>query len=214
MSKQLLEELKGYRKMLYVVDMVNGFINEGPLHDQHIKTIIPETIELIEKFKQEQEGVAFIQDNHQPDSIEFKTFSEHCLEVTTESLIIPELEPYTKDSLIYKKNSTSAIFAPHMLEDLNTMSNLQEAIAIGCCTDICILNFLIPLKNYFNQKNQEVTIFAIKNAMDTYNSETHNREEYTNLTYKLLQLSGIILVDDINKMLKREKGLIRRKERK
>ena len=216
MRNEQIEKLKEYKKMLYVVDMVNGFVNEGVLHDKHIGKTIPEQIKLIEKMKEEKEGISFIKDCHQKDSIEFKTFPEHCLKGTSESLLVKELQPYEKDALVYEKNSTSAMFAPHMLEDLNLLENLEEVIGVGCCTDICDLNFFIPLKNYFNQLNRDVTIFAVKNAMDTYHIEKiHDREEYTNMSYKLMEQAGIILVEDIEELKEKEQIMgITKKRRK
>ncbi len=216
MNNEKLKKLKDYRKMLYIIDMVNGFVNEGPLHDKHIRGTIPEQIKLIEKQREEQEGVAFIKDNHTKDSIEFKDFMPHCIEGTSEALLVPELAPYEKDSLVYHKNSTSAMFAPNMMSDLDKMENLKEVIGVGCCTDICDTNFLIPLKNYFNQQNRDVAVFAIKNAMDTYHiPNIHEREHYEAIAYELMAQAGIILVDDINGLIKREKemGLILKKER-
>lgn len=212
MRKEQNENLKKYKKMLYVVDMVNGFVNEGVLHDKHIRETIPEQIRLIEKIKGEQEGVAFIKENHSECSAEFKNFPQHCIAGTKEALLVPELQLYEKEALVYLKNSTSAMFAPNMMMDLNCMDNLKEVIGVGCCTDICLLNFLIPLKNYFNQMNRDVDVFAVKNAMDTYHIPgIHDREEYENMAYKLMEQAGIILVDDINIMIKREeeKGFAR-----
>lgn len=212
MRKEEFEKLKKYKKMLYVIDMVNGFVNEGVLHDKHIRGIIPEQINLINKIKEENEGLAFIKDCHSKDSIEFKNFPPHCIKGTSEAELVDELKIYENDALVYEKNSTSAMFAPDMLKHLNDMENLEEVIGVGCCTDICDLNFLIPLKNYFNQMNKDVTIFAIKNAMDTYHIPgVHDRDEYTKMTYKLMEQAGIILVNDINELLKREeeKGFAR-----
>lgn len=217
MRKEEIERLKKYKKMLYVVDMVNVFVNEGILHDKHIQGTIPEQIKLIEKMKDEGEGIAFIKECHGKDSTEFKTFPEHCIEGTSEAMLVPELQQYEEDALVYLKNSTSAIFASNMMNDLELMENLEEVIGVGCCTDICVMNFLIPLKNYFNQNNRDVNIFAVKNAMDTYHIEgVHDREEYERMAYKLMEQAGIILVDDINKMIKREQeiGLVKKKERK
>ena len=83
MNNEKLKKLKDYRKMLYIIDMVNGFVNEGPLHDEHIRGTIPEQIKLIEKQRKEQEGVAFIKDHHTKDSVEFKDFMPHCIEGTS-----------------------------------------------------------------------------------------------------------------------------------
>ena len=213
MREERLEKLKGYRKMLYVVDMVNGFVNEGVLHDKHIRGVIPEQIRFIEEMKKEGEGIAFIKDCHQKDSVEFQNFPPHCIEGTSEAELVPELRIYEGEALVYLKNSTSAMFAPNMMEDLDKMENLEEVIGVGCCTDICDVNFLIPLKNYFQQKNRNVTIFAVKKAMDTYHIPVvHDREEYENMAYQLMGQSGIVLIDDINELLKREKEYVRRKE--
>ena len=40
-----------YTKALYVVDMVNGFVREGVLHDNKIEKTIPDQIKLLERFK-------------------------------------------------------------------------------------------------------------------------------------------------------------------
>ena len=208
MRQEQIDKLKEYKKMLYVVDMVNGFVNEGILHDKHIRKTIPEQIKLINKMKEENEGVAFIKDCHTKDSIEFNNFPPHCIKGTSEAELVEELKVYESDVLVYEKNSTSAMFVPNMLKHLEMMENLEEVIGVGCCTDICDLNFFIPLKNYFNQMNRDVTIFAVKNAMDTYHIPgVHERDEYTNMSYKLMEQAGIILVNDINELLKREKDL-------
>ena len=208
MREKNIEDLKEYKKMLYVVDMVNGFVKEGVLHDEHIKGAIPEQIKLIKKMLEEGEGFAFIKDCHTEDCVEFKTFPPHCIKGTSEAELVDELKIFEEEAFVYEKNSTSAMFAPNLIEHLNLMENLEEVIGVGCCTDICDLNFFIPLKNYFNQMNRDVTIFAVKNGMDTYHIPgVHDREEYTNMTYKLMEQAGIILVDDINELEKRENGL-------
>lgn len=215
MNREKIEKLKEYRKMLYTIDMVNGFVNMGALHDKHIRGTIPEQIKLIEKFRKEREGIAFIKDCHTKDSIEFKNYPPHCIVGTKEALLVPELQPYEKDAFGYPKNSTSAMFAPNMITDLDAMKNLEEVVGVGCCTDICVMNFLIPLKNYFNQQNRDVTIFAVKKAMDTFHiSELHDRTEYTKMAYAMMEQAGIILVDDINELIKREMGLVLRKEKR
>ena len=43
-----MKNLKIYKKALIVVDMVNGFVREGVLHDDNISRVIPRQIELIE----------------------------------------------------------------------------------------------------------------------------------------------------------------------
>ena len=35
--------------------------------------------------------------------------------------------------------------------------NVEEIEVVGCCTDICVLNLALPLKNYFNQNDNADT---------------------------------------------------------
>lgn len=196
-----------YSKMLYVVDMVKGFVCEGVMHDKYISHTIEEQINLIKKVKKENQGVAFIKEAHSENSIEFETFPKHCVIGTSEAELVNELQEYEEDALVYLKNSTSAIFAPNLLKDIDKMKNLKEVIVVGCCTDICVLNYVIPLKNYFNQMNRNVKIFVVESATETYGTANHNREEYNELAYKLIKQSGIEVVKNINELEKRENNL-------
>ena len=39
------------KKLLIIVDMVNGFVKEGPMADNYINNITPNIINLIQEFK-------------------------------------------------------------------------------------------------------------------------------------------------------------------
>ena len=214
MKNKRLEQLKQYRKVLYVVDMVKGFVTEGVMHDEFIARTIPEQIELIEKFKKEQQGLAFIKDNHTEDSIEFKVFPPHCMIGTSEADLVDELQIYEQESLVYPKNSTSAIFAPNVIADLNQMENLQEIVGVGCCTDICILNFLIPLKNYFNQINKDVEVLVVKDATETYGTPNHDRDYYNKIAYELMAQAGVVVVQNLEELEQKEQKIYVKKEGK
>ena len=182
------EELE---KLLVVVDMVNGFIKEGNMADPYINHITPRIIELVEEEIKNDEGVAFIKDTHKPDSKEFRKFPVHCLKGTSESELIDELKEYEKYGISYEKNSTSTMFAEGFINDLEKMKKLREVIITGCCTDICVLNLAIPLTNYFDQQDREVDVTVVEDAIETYNSPAHNREEYNEMSLKLMKQAGI-----------------------
>ncbi|MDD2625150.1 MAG: cysteine hydrolase [Bacilli bacterium] len=186
-----LEELK---KLLIVVDMVNGFVKEGIMSDRQIESIIPEQLRLIDETLREGEGLAFIKDSHNKGCREFDRYPEHCVKGTKESELVNELLPYEKKSLSYSKNSTSTIYAKDFINDIEKMKALREIIITGCCTDICVMNLAIPLQNYFDQIDRRVNITLPLNAVETYNSESHNRDEYNNMAFKLMEQSGIKLV--------------------
>lgn len=186
-----MREFRNIKKLLINVDMVKGFVETGAMSDSYIKHIIPEQIRLMEKVKNSGGEIAFVKDTHKENCEEFTKFPPHCIENTEESELTDELKSFENDSLVYKKNSTSAMFAPDFEKDINEMMNLEEVIIVGCCTDICILNLAIPLQNYFDQKDRKVKITVPKNAVETYNSPAHNRDEYNVMAFKLMKQAGI-----------------------
>lgn len=188
-----MKNLKEITKLLINVDMVNGFVRKGAMADSYIEHIIPEHIKLMKQI-QEEGAIAIIKDTHKENCREFYRYPVHCVEGTEESELVDELKNFEKDALVYKKNSTSTIYAPHFIEDINKMLNLKEVIIVGCCTDICILNLAIPLQNYFDQNDIDVKITIPKNAVETYNAPNHNREKYNEMAFKLMAQAGINLI--------------------
>lgn len=186
-----MTKIEKYKKLLVVVDMVNGFIKEGKMSDRDINHITPKIESLVRRFLSEDEAVAFIKDTHTKDSVEFKKYPEHCIGGTSECELISELSSYEKDSLTYKKNSTSTIFASNFMRDIERMKSLEEVIITGCCTDICIMNLAIPLVNYFDEHDRDVMVRVPQNAVETFNSETHDRCEYNKMALKLMRNQGI-----------------------
>ncbi|MBR4178937.1 MAG: cysteine hydrolase [Bacilli bacterium] len=182
------EELE---KLLVVVDMVNGFMKHGNMADPYINHITENIARLVDSAISEDEGVAFIKDTHENDSAEFKKFPPHCVKGTGEEELVPELKKYESYGLSYEKNSTSTIFAPGFMSDIEQMKKLREVIITGCCTDICVLNLALPLTNYFDQNNREVSVIVKEDSVETYNSDAHNRNEYNDMSFKLLRQAGI-----------------------
>lgn len=186
-----MKKKEDLEKLLVVVDMVNGFIKEGNMADPRINHITERIASLVENAIKEKEGVAFIKDTHDLDSAEFKKFPVHCVRGTGEEELIDELKKYESYGLSYEKNSTSTIFAPGFMNDIQEMKKLREVIITGCCTDICVLNLAIPLTNYFDQSNRDVSIIVDQNAVETYDAPFHNKDEYNEMSFKLLKQAGI-----------------------
>ena len=140
------------------------------------------------------EGLAFIRDAHTKDSTEFEKYPEHCIDGTKESELIDELQPYEQYGLTYKKNSTSTMFAKDFMTDLEKMKKLRKVIITGCCTDICVMNLAIPLINYFDEQNRNIEVQVVEDAIETYNAPYHNRNEYNEMSLKLMKQAGVKIV--------------------
>lgn len=186
--------MENIEKLLINVDMVNGFVKHGNMADPYIEHIVPHQISIMEKFNTEENRIVIIKDTHKKSCAEFSKFPVHCVENTEESELIDELKQFEKNALVYKKNSTSTMYAPGFIEDIQKMKNLKQVIIVGCCTDICILNLAIPLQTYFDQNDLNVKIIVPKTAVETYNSPVHNREEYNEMAFKLMKQAGIEVI--------------------
>lgn len=187
-----MKDLHEVESLLVVVDVINGFINEGNMKDAYIRHIVPGIKELVKEYvNKNNREVFYIRDSHAKDAIEFKKFPMHCLKNTTESEMVKELKEYEDDVRTYLKNSTSALFAKGLLEDINKMVNLKKVVVVGCCSDICVINFALPLINYFDENNLDIEIEVKEELIETYDSPNHNREEYNEITKKLLKQAGI-----------------------
>lgn len=193
------QDLRKTKRLLVVVDVVNGFVREGAMADRHIEHIIPVAEELVNKFLEEGCEVVYVKEGHDENATEFKKFPKHCVVGTSEAEMVEELAKYQDEVLVFIKNSTSAMAAEYGLPAmLNAMENLEEVVIIGCCTDICVLNCAIPMQNYFDEGNREVTIVVPKNAVETYDAPNHSREEYNEIAFKLLTQAGIKVVNKYN----------------
>ena len=196
-----IKNLKVYKKCLIVVDMVNGFVREGALADKHIEGTIEKQKALVTKYKNEGELIIFIKDTHTLDSVEHDRFggAVHCIEGTKESEIVDELKPFenTENVISLEKNSTSYIWAENkedkynFVDVLNGLENINQIEVVGCCTDICITNGVLPMMNYFDQKNRRVEVTLYEDAIDTFEIPgVHNRKEYEDAAYMLLKQQG------------------------
>ena len=191
-----IKKLEVYKKCLIVVDMVNGFVREGVLHDEAIATIIPRQIELIEENQEEKELTIFIKDTHDEDAVEFKRFggTKHCVRGTSEAELVDELKLYEgkENTISIEKNSTSYMEAPKFRELIKELKNLKEVDIVGCCTDICDFNGTMALANYFDEWNKDVEIRVHQDAVATY--AEGSRQNYVDAAYLLMEQQGILLV--------------------
>lgn len=191
-----IKNLKMYKGMLIVVDMVNGFAKKGDLADPKIRDVVPRQIELIKEAKANGYLIVFIKDTHKEDSVEHKRFNggKHCVENSGEELVIDELKEYEdlEDTISIPKNSTSYMEAPEFRELISEATNIERVDVVGCCTDICVANGTIGLANYFDQWNRNVEIRVHEDAIATFLEE--DRQNYVDAAKLLMAQQGIKLV--------------------
>lgn len=183
--------MKEIKKLVINIDMVKGFCEKGAMADVTIKKSVPYQIQKIEEAKKE-EGtqIVFIGEWHDKDCQEFKYFPEHCVKGTEEAEFIDELQPYVKGAKVFNKNATMGT-TDEFNKFIDACENVEEVEIQGCCTDICVMNFAIPIKNRFNEKNRDVDVVIYEECVETYDAPTHKRDEYNEWAFKFMAQNGI-----------------------
>ena len=171
------------KELLFVVDMVNGFVKEGSMHDIKIMKIVDSIKEECENH----EYRIFIADTHESDAIEFNSFPSHCVKQTSEAEIIDELKPYV--TTLIEKNSTNTF---HVL-DKEILKDYDSFMITGCCTDICVMQFALSLKTYLNQMNMAKQVVVKENGVATYDAPYHPANEYHSMAINMMAQSGIVI---------------------
>jgi len=207
-AKEVLNP-KEIEKALYIIDMNNGFVNFGVMANQAYNSLLPEQLRMIEKIRKEKGLINFILDGHKTDSVEFKSYPKHCVIDTPEAKLVPELLPeQTKvNTNTYYKNSINGMLNGNVREDIRKLKALKEVIFEGVCADLCVMDFARTYARYLDEINKEVKLFAVKNAIDTYDAPLHNREEWLDIAYKVMAQAGIEVVENFEELEEREQTL-------
>lgn len=180
------------KKLLLVIDMVNGFVKEGALADKGINNITPNIINLIKEYIKNNDDIISIQEGHNEKSKEFDSFPAHCILGTEEAEIIDELKPFENSMKVIRKNSTCGFVTEEFLNYMKqNEKDLKEVVLCGCCTDLCVMNFALPLKTYINENDLDIKVIVYENGVETYDSPIHNRKEYNDMAFKIMKQNGI-----------------------
>ena len=188
--------LDSNRSMLIMVDMINGFIKEGALSSPLIEDIIEPIKQLISSCNEVDIPVIAFVDSHTENSAEFSSYPIHCIEDTSESEIVEDL---INDSnyIIIKKNSTNGFIEKVFQEKLITNPQINTFVVVGCCTDICVMQFCLTLKTYFNSIDKNVDIIVPVNCVETFDLGNHESTLMNIMSLQLMQNAGIKLVKAI-----------------
>lgn len=179
--------------VLFVVDMIEGFVEHGALSDTEIATITPHVQQLCEKI----ENRYFACDEHLENAREFQAFPQHCNVNSQEAKVIVDLRTYVNE--VIPKNSTNTFFATGFQAQLPKFLEVyRDFVICGCCSDICVLQFALTLNAYFNQHNlREHRVLVVLNAIETYEAPHHDAQLFNEVAVAMMQQSGVLVVKGI-----------------
>lgn len=207
----MIKEDMEFLKALFMIDMNNGFVNFGPMANPKYNDLVPEQQALIEMFREEDELVNFILENHDKNALEFVSYPEHCVEGTEEAKLIPEFqdEENKPNTRTYYKNSINGMLNRTLQDDIKALEKLKMIVLAGVCGDLCVMDFGRTLLRYLDEINHDLKVFVVKSCIDTFDAPGHNREEWLEIAYKVLEQAGAVVVEDVEDLKGKVKQLIK-----
>ncbi len=191
-----LKDLKGEQTALFIVDMINGFAREGALKSQRVEELIPEIVSLSKKCDELGIQKLVFADCHTDASPEFGAYPKHCMEGTTEAEVVDEIKEVGGFKLI-EKNSTNGFHEEEFKKWFNENPQITNFVVTGDCTDICVQQFAITLKTWFNMQNKNYRVIVPINAVDTYDLGVHNGDLLNVMAFYNMIINGVEVVRDI-----------------
>lgn len=210
MEKKKLED---FERCIFNIDMVEGFVNIGPMSNKKYNLLVPAQKEIMDDIRENGELITFIGEAHSENASEFKNYPPHCEVGTKEAEFISDFNEYLGyvNTLIYRKNSINGMLNPKLLEDLKMMTNLKEVIFTGVCEGLCVMDFARTFARYMDELNRTVNMFVSSNAVDTFDAKYHNREHWKSVAKEVMESAGIKYVENFEELKKEEKKLNLRK---
>lgn len=188
-----LKDLDKDKTVIIFVDMVHGFVDEGILQSDRALTI-KDRVKALDEASTGFHKVFFV-DQHDEDAAEFNHYGKHCVEGSKESILIDDYDINGEYSSIINKNSVNGFVAPGFTKWLEEHPFVNSFIVVGLVTDICVMNFALTLKSYFNQKNIVSNIIIPTNCVETFDYEetAHNAALMNAFALYNMQMNGIEL---------------------
>lgn len=178
---------------LFIVDMNNGFAKEGALSSPRVEKIINPIADFGKALSSKINTIVAFTDTHDKNSVELKSYPSHCLRGDKESQVVQELLSIENMNIL-EKNSTNGFF----VLDMEKYKNLDNFIVVGCCTDICVYQFVLTLKTYFNQNNLDKNIIVPISLVETYDiDEIHSGDMLNTIFLNSMIQNGINVVKEI-----------------
>ncbi len=188
-----MKDLQGKQTALVIVDMINGFAREGALKSPRVEALIPNIAELLKTCHELNIKKLAFADCHTKASPEFDAYPAHCMIGTSEAEMVDELRKLGGYTLI-PKNSTNGFQEEAFQQWLEENKQINSFVITGDCTDICVQQFAITLKTWFNMQNKKVRIIVPVNTVDTYDLGLHNGDLMNVMALYNMMINGIEVV--------------------
>lgn len=161
---------------VFSADMINGFVHEGPLSSDRVNAIAKPVRDVFQRaWDYGIRAFALGQDTHSEDTPEFRAYPPHAIAGSSESDTIPELKKldFAEHLTIFPKNSLHPAIGTDFDAWLDSKPEIDKAIVVGNCTDLCVYQLAMHLRMRANAMNHPTfDVIVPANAVDTFDIST------------------------------------------
>lgn len=212
----LLSELIGSKEIaeyafVFSADMINDFCKPSgrnskkrPLASDRVGAIAQPIIKLFSSLHGVGvENFILVQDWHDPEAKEFKSFPPHAVRDTEGAKTISEFSklPFADEFIIFRKNAISPAGAyrekrhkpyekthpiypegynPVLTESFDKYlenNDIRIAIVVGNCTDLCVRELAMYILMWANEHQKDIRVIIPANCVETFDLPFETAEE-------------------------------------
>lgn len=159
------------RAAIISIDVINGFLYEGPLASPRVAAIGQPIAELMgAAWALGVEDILLIQEGHHQGSHEFEAYGEHAIKGTPQAEaidLIKALPFYDQLTTIYKDSIHPALNT-ELDAWLVERDYLDTFIVVGDVTDLCVYHLATYLKFHANAYQKEWRVIVPENCVQTW----------------------------------------------
>ncbi len=153
------------------VDVINGFLYEGPLSSPRVAKIdAPITHLMKSAWERGLKDILLVQEGHREDSLEFDAFGEHAIKGSHQAEAIDKIKSlpfYSQLTTIYKDSIHPAL-NNGFDEWVEERGDLDTFIAVGDVTDLCVYQLTTYLRLKANAHHKKGRVIVPANCVQTW----------------------------------------------
>jgi nicotinamidase/pyrazinamidase len=158
------------RKVIIVVDMLNGFCRVGNLASPRLDSVTRPISGHLEREEAHGAKLVFLVDTHTPEDAEFAMFPPHCIRGSGEDEVVPELAPFAARGVVVRKSRYSGFYGT-ALDEILLGLRPDVVEVVGVCTDICVMHTVADLRN------RDYPVVVRRDMVETYDAPGHDGDK-------------------------------------
>ncbi len=162
------------------VDVINGFLYEGPLASPRVAPIGKAIAQLMHAaWDRGVRDILLLQDAHEPDSLEFEAYGEHVVKGTRQAEAVDEIKslPFYDQLTTYYKDSIHPALNTEFDAWLEERDHIDTFIVVGDVTDLCVYQLATYLKLRANAYHKARRVIVPENCVQTWHLSVNAAEK-------------------------------------